>query len=204
MYWWWDLAETIREAYGDQYKGVPIRYAYQLEQRGLVHAIHCARKALGQADFWLFLGDEVLEADHQPMLDKFTSKASDTSPFIICGLMPSADLDLVRRNYSLVFAPHSETKFPSYRVTQLVEKPERPFNAFIGTGHCVFQNEALAYIDRIPPGPRTGRKELAGLIQYAIDQGEIVLGHAFPQSPYGNINTYEDYVRIREALIGRA
>jgi len=189
------LAETIQAAYGDAYRGVPITYAFQTEQRGLVHAMMCGREALGKADFWLFLGDEVLvDANHQAMQDTFDQEEA----FLLCGMVPTQDPERIRKNYTLAF---SET---SRRVWRLVEKPVRPFTPYIGTGHCVFRHEILHYMDLMPADPRTGNKELAGLIQYAIDVGEKVLCHSFDEMfHYVNINTYEDYLKLEAMLVGQ-
>lgn len=188
------LAETVRAAYGNAYRGVPITYAYQHEQRGLVHAMMCGREALGDADFWLFLGDEILvDANHQRMQQRFHEEEA----FLVCGMVPSKEPERIRKNYTLAF--DEETR----QVWRLVEKPVRPFTPYIGTGHCVFRNEILRYMDLMPNDPRTGNKELAGLIQYAIDVGEKVLCHSFDEMfHYVNINMYEDYLKLEAMLVG--
>ncbi|CAN5750013.1 UTP--glucose-1-phosphate uridylyltransferase AglF [soil metagenome] len=188
------LAETIRATYGDAYRGVPITYTYQTEQRGLVHAMLCGREALGKADFWLFLGDEVLvDANHHPMQQAFYGEEA----FLVCGMVPTTDVERIRKNYTLAFDENSR------QIWRLVEKPLRPFTPYIGTGHCLFRNEILRYIDLMPNDARTGNKELAGLIQYAIDVGEKVLCHSFDETfHYVNINTYEDYLKLETVLIG--
>ena len=53
-------AEDIINHYGISFKKKRIRYVIQPEQKGLVHAIECARKALDGEDFFLMLGDEVM------------------------------------------------------------------------------------------------------------------------------------------------
>lgn len=188
------LAETVQAAYGDAYRGVPITYAHQDEPRGLVHAMMCGREALGSADFWLFLGDEVLvDANHDLMQQTFNDEAA----FLVCGMVPTTEPERIRKNYTLAFDEESK------RVWRLVEKPVRPFTPYIGTGHCVFRNQILQYMDLMPTDPRTGNKELAGLIQYAIDVGEKVLCHSFDEMfHYVNINMYEDYLKLEAMLVG--
>lgn len=187
------LAESVQAACGTHYRGVPITYAYQSERRGLVHAMMCGREALGDADFWLFLGDEVLiDANHQVMQQRF----HDDEAFLICGMIPTTEPERISRNYTLAFDEGSR------RVWRLVEKPPRPFTPYIGTGHCIFRNKILSYMDLMPIDPRTGNKELAGLIQYAIDVGELVLCHSFDEMfYYVNINTYQDYLGLEAALL---
>jgi dTDP-glucose pyrophosphorylase len=65
------LAEQIINHYGNEYRGVRIRYAIQMEQRGLVHALETAAPFLGTSDFMLFLADEILlEPNHFGMIDQ--------------------------------------------------------------------------------------------------------------------------------------
>lgn len=188
------LADSVKAACGSHYAGIPITYTYQYEQQGLVHAMMCGRDALKNDDFWLFLGDEVLiDANHKVMQERFYQEEA----FLICGMLPTDDPERIRRNYTLAFDEGSQ------RVWRLVEKPPRPFTPYIGTGHCLFRGAILPYMDLMPVDPRTGRKELAGLIQYAIDVGELVLCHSFDEMfYYVNINTYQDYLGLEAALVG--
>jgi len=187
------LAETIIRAYGGCYKGIPVVYAVQQEQQGLVHAMACGRQALNHSDFCLFLGDEVLiAADHRAMVQTFFREEA----FAVCGMVPTENLDWVRKNYSIRFDPATR------RISQLVEKPANPFNAFIGTGNCVFKNEVFAYIDAMPVDARTGNKELAALIQCAIDDGGKIFCHSFSAATYVNVNTPEDFILARQ-MIGK-
>lgn len=185
------LGETVMDAFHDSYQGIPITYAVQTEQHGLVSAMACGEAALAKADFWLFLADEVLVgADHDRMLHEFCSQQA----FVICGMVTTDNLELVRKNYSIDFDANSR------RIVRLLEKPGKPFNSFIGTGNCVFKNEIFTYIKTMPIDSRTGKKELVGLIQAAIGDGRKVLSHNFPAKFYSNVNTCEDYADLQAVL----
>jgi len=45
----------------------------------------------------------------------------------------------------------------SARIFRLIEKPKKALNDWQGTGHCVFKNEILIYIERIPIHPERGK-----------------------------------------------
>lgn len=67
--------EQIKRAIGHDYKGTPVRYVLQKEQRGLVHAIDCAKEAIGNSDFFLMLADEIIpEAGIKKMVEEFNKK----------------------------------------------------------------------------------------------------------------------------------
>jgi len=190
------MAETIRDAYGSDYRGAPLTYAYQTEPLGLIDALSCGRDALGEADFWLFLGDEILiDADHHKMQSNFYQSNASIS----CGAIPTDDPERIRKNYTLSFDPDSGL------IRRVVEKPVQLLSPYIGTGNCLFRNDTLHYIDQMPTDPGTGKKELAGLIQYTIDAGDAVLCHKFEAIyHYVNLNTFQDYLSLQTILKKRA
>lgn len=184
------LAEQIINHYGNEYRGIRIRYAIQREQRGLVHAIETAAPFLGTSDFMLSLADEILlEPNHAAMVERF--QRGDV--FAICGLTLAPDSQAVRKTYA-VFEDNSG------RILRLVEKPRRAINEFQGTGNCIFSNALLQYIEYTPISQARNEKELPDLIQCAIDDGHVVQSFLVG-GRYININTAED-VRLAEEAIG--
>ena len=82
-----------------------------------------------------------------------------------------------------------------------MEKPKRALNDWQGTGHCIFKNAMLSYIDRTPIHPERGEKELPDLIQCAIDDGQRV--ELFDICDlYTNVNSEED-LKEAEAMFKR-
>jgi len=180
-------AEDIINRYGTRYRGKRIKYVMQWEQKGLVHAIECAKNAIGNDDFFLLLGDEVLiNSKHKEMLEKFKNE----DLFGICGVCIAKDRNKISRTYTVIVDKEG-------RVFRLIEKPKKALNDFQGTGHCIFRNEILSYIDRTPIHPERGEKELPDLIQCAVDDGHII--KIFPIcDEYTNINTEEDLKEAEE------
>jgi len=174
-------AEEIINTYGNRYNGKPIKYVIQHEQKGLVHAIECAREAIGKKDFMLMLGDEfMINPRHQLMIDIFKKE----NLFGICGVVIVEDMDSIKKTYSVIQSENN-------RIYRLIEKPSKPMNNIMGTGNCIFRNEILSYINQTPINQKRGEKELPDLIQCAIDEGNIVksfkiCGH------YVNINSPEE------------
>ena len=178
-------AEDIINAYGINYNGKPVRYVIQWEQRGLVHAIECSKDAIGDDDFMLFLGDEILvNPKHKQMLDVFEREGL----FGTCGIVVVEDRSRISKTYAIVQDGQD-------RIYRLIEKPKKPLNDMQGTGNCIFRNEILSYIEQTPINQQRGEKELPDLIQCAIDEGNIVKSFVICDG-YTNINSEED---LREA-----
>jgi len=181
------LAEDIINTYGNNYRGVKVRYVIQWEQKGLVHALNCCRQVMGDSDFMLFLADEILvNPKHGEMIEKFNAE----SIFVLCGVIRVDDLSQISKTYSII---RNESDNQIFR---LIEKPARPMNNIMGTGNCIFSNQIFNYIDETPINQKRGEKELPDLIQCAIDDGRLVKAF-FVGEKYVNVNTYDD-IRIAE------
>jgi dTDP-glucose pyrophosphorylase len=182
-------AEDIINRYGIEYKGKRIRYVIQWEQKGLVHAIECAKEMIGGDDFFLLLGDEVLiNSRHKEMLEKFIEEKL----FAICGVMFQKDQSKISKTYTVLTDDNG-------RIFRLIEKPRKALNNWQGTGHCIFKNEILNYIERTPIHPERGEKELPDLIQCAVDDGRVVKIFNICDE-YTNINSEKDLIEAQKLL----
>ena len=176
------MAELIINKIGINYKGIPIKYVIQKEQKGLVHAIGCSKSTIGDADIALFLGDEFfINPDHVATLKEFV----ESDAFAVCGVVNVEDKKQISKTYSLLIDQSSN------QVIRLIEKPKNALNNLKGTGNCIFKNKIFDYIDVTPTNQKRGEKELPDLIQCAIDDGKKVFYHIL-SSKYVNVNTPED------------
>jgi len=182
-------AEDIMSRYGDQYKGKLIKYVFQSEQKGLVHAIECAEKSINGENFILMLGDELMvRPRHIEMIEKFNKEGL----FGVCGGVFVDDKNLVKKTYDII-------KEKDDKILRLVEKPSDPVNNIMGTGNCIFRNEIFDHIKETLINPERGEKELAGLVQHAIDSGHTVKSFNICDK-YFNINHKEDLQEAKHFL----
>lgn len=182
-------AETIINAYGNNYKGKKLSYVIQWEQHGLVHAIECASEAVGSDDFMLFLGDEIMvNPRHSSMLKEFQKG----NAFAICGILNVDDRELIKRTYSIAQDDNSV-------IHRLIEKPKNPLNNLMGTGDCVFKNNIFDYIEDTPIHHERREKELPDLIQCAIDDGKLVKSYLVCDY-YANINSHDDISYVEKIM----
>ena len=176
---------------GCSYGNKKIKYVFQMEQQGLVHAIECAREAIAGDDFILLLGDEVLiNSRHRAMIDEYRKG----NAFAICGVLQVDNRDLIKRTYAVI-------QDNDQNIFRLIEKPRNPLNNIQGTGDCIFKNEIYEYIDYTPIHHERKEKELPDFIQCAVDDGMIVKSFIICDK-YANINTDNDIV-IAERYLGK-
>lgn len=185
------LHEQIESRYGTVYKGIPIKYVFQKEQRGLINAIECAKEAVGKEDFMLFLGDEVIAHNrNQQMLEAFQKK----NILGFCGGVEVEDKEKIKATYMI--------DTDGEHIVDAVEKPEKPQNHFMGTGNCIFSNDFFKYIEKTGVSERFGEKILTDVIVEAIRDGETIEWFIIGQN-YANINKisdYEDVLNWREKI----
>lgn len=175
-------AEDITDHLGSEYRGVPIHYVEQSEQRGVVHAIECARSAIDGSDFMLFLADEfMVNARRQAMREEFQRE----DLFLVCGFVRVDDRSLITRTWS--FLGDDTTR----RIHRMVEKPRRPFSDWMGTGNCIMKGSMLDYLDRCPVNAVRGEREMVDLFQCAVDDARLARWFDVADE-YVNINTHAD------------
>ncbi|MFH1607991.1 MAG: sugar phosphate nucleotidyltransferase [archaeon] len=181
--------EEIIKKIGEKYKEVKVTYVLEKRGEGIVNAIKNAKEAIGKSDFILMLGDEVMvKPDMKGMLRKFKREEL----FAVCGVVREEDKSSIKKTYSVMINDLGRT-------FRLVEKPRFPINNLKGTGHCIFRNEILEYIEKTPINMYRNQKEMVDMIQCAIDDGKKVKVYTIAEG-YININTYEDLHYAKEMI----
>jgi len=182
-------AEMVINFIGNNYKGRPIKYVIQSEQKGLVHAIECAQKSIDGDDFFLMLADEMLfNPKHLAMIQEFKK---NKEIFGICGIVKVNDKNQIKKTYTIIQGPNND-------IYRLIEKPRHPLNNFQGTGHCVFRNQIYDYIKYTPIHHERNEKEFPDFIQCAIDDAMTIKAFMICDK-YTNVNTHED-IKIAEGF----
>lgn len=187
-------AEQIINHFGISFRNKRIKYVIQWEQRGLVHAIECAKNELDGQDFVLMLGDEIMSGSRLSEMIRFYREEKNI--FGVCGILKVENREQIRRTYTLV-------KGDNGQIFRLIEKPRKPFNNYQGTGHCIFNHQILDYIDITPIHHERNEKELPDLVQCCIDEGHVVKAFDICDE-YGNVNSIEDLKRAEKWIITTA
>ncbi|SEH45535.1 glucose-1-phosphate thymidylyltransferase [Halopenitus malekzadehii] len=155
--------DEIQELLGDGSKyGVEITYIVQGNPLGLAHAAGCARDFVGDDDFVMYLGDNILKSGVTDLVESFESgdygagialqEVEDPQAFGI------ADVD------------------DAGNVTQLIEKPDDPPTNLALIGMYVFSPAVFDVIDDLEPSWR-GELEITDAIQSLLEDGHAIDSH---------------------------
>jgi glucose-1-phosphate thymidylyltransferase len=164
-----DTRDEIMAAVGDGSRfGVSVTYLPQDAPRGLAHCVLIAGDFLGDEDFVMYLGDNMLEAGLSGFVDQFEAKrgVDDGRPIAAQILLKAVD-DPTAFGVAEVDG-HGE-------VVRLVEKPADPPSNLALVGVYLFDRHIHEAVNDIAPSAR-GELEITDAIQWLIDAGHPV-GH---------------------------
>jgi glucose-1-phosphate thymidylyltransferase len=160
-----DTRAEVMEALGDGDRfGATITYVPQDAPLGLAHCVLIARDFLGDDDFVMYLGDNLLEQDLAAFVAAFEAARGGDEP-------PAAQILLKR-----VPDPHRfgiATLDADGHVVALIEKPADPPSDLALVGVYLFTARVHDAVAAIEPSPR-GELEITDAIQWLVDQGERV------------------------------
>ena len=171
-----DTAAEIRAAVGDGSRwGLEITYLPQEAPLGLAHCVLIARHFLGNDDFIMYLGDNLLRQSIGELVERFEGdrlraahptldEGDDQAP-------PSAQILLTRvpdpRQFGVAELDGRG------RVVRLVEKPADPPSDLVLAGVYLFDAHIHEAVAAITPSAR-GELEITDAIQWLIDHGHSV------------------------------
>jgi glucose-1-phosphate thymidylyltransferase len=170
-----DTEAEIRAAVGDGSAfGLEVTYLRQQAPLGLAHAVLIAREFLGDDNFVMYLGDNLLQQDLGGFVAHFMAQRSpataprlgEENPFV-----PSAQILLAHVEDPQRFGVAELD--PSGRVLRLVEKPAVPPSDLALVGVYLFDSHIHEAVASIKPSGR-GELEITDAIQWLIDAGHVV------------------------------
>jgi glucose-1-phosphate thymidylyltransferase len=158
--------------------GLRITYIEQDQPRGLAHCVQIAHHFLGDDDFVMYLGDNVLDGGIEDVAETF--RASRPAAQILVAKVEDP------RQYGI-----AEVNADS-RVLRLAEKPDTPRSDLAVIGVYFFTSVIHDAVRAITPSAR-GEYEITDAIQWLVERGWLVYAHPF--SGY-----WKDTGRIEDVL----
>lgn len=155
--------EAIQNFLGDGSDfGVEITYIVQGNPLGLAHAVGCAREFVGDDDFVVYLGDNILKQGIGDLVENF-----ETGDY-------AAGIALQRVDNPQQFGVAGVDETGT--VKRLVEKPDDPPSHLALIGIYVFSPLIFDAIEGIEPSWR-GELEITDAIQSLLDDGHAIDSH---------------------------
>jgi glucose-1-phosphate thymidylyltransferase len=154
-----DTEEEIRQAVGDGGRwGVQVTYIPQEAPLGLFHAVMTGRDFLGEDEFVMYLGDNLVLEGITQFVKAYEQNRPDAQIF-------------------LVKVPEPErfgvAVLDGDRVVRLVEKPKEHISDLALAGVYIFNANVFRAASSIQPSWR-GELEITDAIQYLVDTGHQV------------------------------
>jgi glucose-1-phosphate thymidylyltransferase len=160
-----DTRDEVMAALGDGARfGASITFIPQDAPLGLAHCVLIAREFLGEDDFVMYLGDNLLEQDLAAFVGAFEGARGgpgDSAAQILLKQVP----DPQRFGIATLDAEG--------HVVELVEKPDHPPSDLALVGVYLFTSRIHDAVAAIEPSAR-GELEITDAIQWLIDAGERV------------------------------
>jgi glucose-1-phosphate thymidylyltransferase len=161
-----DTRDEIKAAVGDGSRwGVHVTYIPQEAPLGLAHCVLIARNFLGDDDFVMYLGDNLLQQGLTEFTQRFAAaRTADPQP-------PSAQILLAHVDDPRQFGVAEVA--PDGGVVRLVEKPTDPPSDLALVGVYLFDARIHDAVGSIEPSAR-GELEITDAIQWLLDHDHRV------------------------------
>lgn len=155
-----ERADEIRDALGDGAQlGARLTYIHQDAPLGLAHCVRLARTFLGDDDFIMYLGDNMLPGGIKDIAARFTAERPAAQ--VVVHQVPDP------RAFGVAELADDDT------VVRLVEKPEHPGSDLALIGVYLFTPAIHEAVAAIEPSPR-GELEITDAIQWLVTHGAEV------------------------------
>jgi glucose-1-phosphate thymidylyltransferase len=151
--------EGIVSHYGDEFRGIPITYAHQREQKGLAHAVLQAEPHV-DGQFVVLNGDNVFADGIGPAVERASEPEVDAA-LLVEEVSPEAARDT------------GVVEVEGDRVTGVIEKAEEPPSTLATTGCYVLPAEVFAAIRLLRPSER-GEYELTDAVGVLVRAGSRI------------------------------
>ena len=154
------MKENIITYFGDEYRGVPITYAHQREQKGLAHALLTTEDHVDD-DFMLMLGDNIFQANLEDVVRRQREERADAA-----FLVEEVPWEEASRYGVCDTNDYGE-------IVEVIEKPDDPPTNLVMTGFYTFTPAIFHACHLVQPSDR-GEYEISDAVDLLIKSGRTI------------------------------
>ena len=159
--------------------GVSITYKLQSKAGGIADALSLARDFVGDEDFVVMLGDNIIDGAMPNILNKFNSNRDSTVPTGMVFLSPT-------QRPSSFGVPTFNSDMTG--IIKITEKPSAPDTNFAVIGLYIYDKSIWGMIDSLKPSNRS-EKEITDVNNFFINHG--VLKYEIINSSWSDAGTID-------------
>jgi glucose-1-phosphate thymidylyltransferase len=164
-----ETGDEIQNAVGDGWQfGVNVTYIRQDAPRGLAHCVLVSHEFLGDDDFIMYLGDNMLQQGLVEVVARFEEEHARHPELSGDQRVPAAQIHLMPVDDPRSFGVAELDEYGE--VVRLVEKPEDPPSDLALVGVYIFDRRVHDAVRAIKPSWRD-ELEITDAIQWLIDNG---------------------------------
>lgn len=166
--------------------GVNIVYIEQDSPRGIAHAVHCAKNFVGEDNFVVYLGDNMLKGGIAHFIKKFQAQAVDAGVLLAQVEDP--------RPYGVAVL-NAEGN-----IVGIQEKPKNPPSDLVVIGIYYFSPRVFEIIERLNPSNR-GEYEISDTLRVLIESDQYTVSSATVQGWWDDTGTAEAVLRANHLVM---
>ena len=181
-------SQKVKEYYGDGSKfGVQLIYIEQNEPKGIAHAINLARSFVGNENFLVFLGDNIIQKSIKEFADDFQKSSSDASLLLCKVPNPSA---------------FGIAEIKDKKIIKIVEKPKQPNSDLAVTGIYFLNSTIFDMIDNLKPSWRN-ELEITDALHMLLEKNHKIDFHMITDY-WKDTGTPEDIIHANKEILEKS
>lgn len=178
--------QSVKDTIGDGSRwDTRITYIEQDAPRGIAHAVYCAKDFIGNEDFVVYLGDNILKDPISPIIRDFHTQGLDA------GMLLAEEKD--PRPYGVAILDND-------KIIGIVEKPRDPPSNLVVIGVYYFSPRVFPVIEQLKVSNR-GELEISDTLHNMITSPDCRTGAARIQGWWDDTGTSDAILRANQLML---
>jgi len=178
-------SKKVQDYYGDGSKfGVHLTYIEQDEPKGISHAVNLARNFVGNENFLVFLGDNIVQKSIKEFAEDFEKSSSDAK-LLLCKVSNPSAVGIA--------------EIKDEKIIKIVEKPKKPRSDLAVAGVYFLNSTIFDMIENLKPSWRN-ELEITDALHMLLESEHKIDYHIIT-GYWKDTGTPEDIIRANEEIL---